>query len=190
MPRLPMTLKEVEALEFARATFAEWRSRGNPWSDDCVFTSEASRAFLRHFLRRAALEHPIHMMHVIAWARTNDPDVKDVLATLIIEFKSRGESLPTELAAYDMEMWRDSLSNSPRKLPARKKKNNLLRDIFIAMLIADVCTRFGLNPTRRSQHRESGCSIVAMALVEVNMQLGEAAIVAIWQKYGHAVAPL
>jgi hypothetical protein len=104
---LPATLAEAEALQYARGIIAYWRDSGNPWSDDSPLTAEAGRAVTRHLLRNAALDHPNHRLALIEMARDGDPDADDVLRTLIIEMQSRGEKLPTELAAHNMEIVRN-----------------------------------------------------------------------------------
>jgi hypothetical protein len=188
---LPATFDEAkhklvvaDALNYARREIARYGSSGSsPWSDDPLLMPEASRAFMRDFLRRVALEHPIHRMALIDWARAGDPVVHEVLAMLILEIKSRSEPLPTELFGYDMEITRDSiLSQHRKKAPARKKMANLLRDICIARVVAGVCDRYGLDPTGNSSRRRSACSIVAEALAVANMKMDGETVVTIWKK--------
>jgi hypothetical protein len=180
---LPATLIEAEALEFARREIARYRDGTNPWSDDSPLTAEAGRAALRHIMRQASLENPVHRMILAAWGRAGDPDADAVLRTLLIEYQSRGERPPTELANYNMEV----LQGGFHQPPARKKKNNLIRNICIATTVAAVIDRYGLRPTGRSPHCRSACSIVAEALGEAQMQLGNKAVEKIWEAYGRAM---
>jgi len=174
--QLPATI-EAEALAFARSKIAQFR-------DGSMLMAEASREFVRHVMRRAALLHPLHMMTLIDFARAGEPDADIVLRTLAIEIVDRGEPLPTTLGAYIMETIRGRV----RQRPARKRKNNLLRDILIVAIIDEVSSRFGLMPTGRSPQRRSACSIVAEALHEAHMQLGYKDIESIWNRLGRAVA--
>src|SRR5258708_5330334 len=107
---LPATLAQGEvrligaqALAHAKRKIAELRSRGNPYgTSDSVLTPEASRAVIRRICRNSALSHCDHIMDIIALARAGDPDADQVLLELIREFLSRGEQMPTELAAFNM----------------------------------------------------------------------------------------
>jgi hypothetical protein len=146
MGQLPATYADA-ALAFAQQQIVQFRDSTNPWSDDSPLTTEASRALMRHFFQ-AALQHPIPRMYIIEWAKSGEPDAAAALRTLMIEMKSRREELPTELAEYDM--WLLLRDGQRHQRPARKKKNNLLRDICIAMTVAVVMDRFGLDPTGRA----------------------------------------
>jgi hypothetical protein len=109
MTQLPSTLVETEMVQFAR----EWilRYSGNPWSPSPSHTADAGRALLRHMLRQMVLSlYAVHRMQVIARANAGDEDAAAVLSALIVERQSRGETLPTELAYYDMETHRRLLA--------------------------------------------------------------------------------
>jgi hypothetical protein len=64
MTNLPATIVEAKAIDFARA----WLSRysANPWSDQPSSSADAGREFWRHVLWRAARQHPVHRMRIIA----------------------------------------------------------------------------------------------------------------------------
>jgi hypothetical protein len=122
-------------------------------------------------------------MALIEWARAGDPVVHEVLASLILGVRSSKQQMPTELEAYEMEITRDSITGRRRrKLPARQKMSNLLRDLCIALVVAGICDRYGLNPTGSSSRRRSACSIVGEALGAVNMEMDEQSVVTVWKK--------
>ena len=68
-----------------------------------------------------------------------------------------------------------------------------MRDLGIAMTVAAVVDRFGLNPTRntasrgRPSARRSACSVVAEALASVHIGMGEKAVEAIWTRLANAM---
>jgi hypothetical protein len=185
MTRLPAPSVKAEALQLAHAYIVEFRDGKNPWSDVSPLTSEAGGAMFRHMLRVTALNHPVGMLNVIDMARGGEPDADAVLRTLILEYKSRQEAMPTELAGYDMELTaRDGGFLRP---PARQKKSNVLRDICIAIAVAAVIDRFGLRPTGRSPLKLSACSVVAEALEVAHLRLGYKAVEEIWRRYKRSV---
>jgi hypothetical protein len=190
---LPATFQEAEqrrieadALEYARREFVKYSRPGNPWGEEPLLQPEASREFVRFFLRQSwPLAGPMNRMLLIEWARAGDPVVHEVLASLIIEIKSRHEQLPAELAGYDLEITRDSiLSQYRKKAPARKKMSNLLRDICICLVVAGICDRFRplIKATGSSSRRRSACSIAGEALGAVGMEMDGETVVTIWKK--------
>jgi hypothetical protein len=185
-------LIEADALAYAQREIAKWRSMGNPYgTGDSVLTPEASRALLRQMYKNIALTHCDRMMDIIALARSGDPDADDALLELIREFLSRGEQLPTELAAYNMEVTRRGEGWHFRKRQGKKWYHHITRNICITLTVAAVCDHFPpLKPTGRSPHRRSASSIVAEALGEAEFvgQRGCKAVEAIWGKY-KCVAP-
>jgi hypothetical protein len=178
---LPATTIETEALDFAR----NWLGRhsGNPWSEHPNLSADAGRAFWRHMLWQG-VRHPVSRLQVIAMARAGDVDADAVLRTLMIEMQSRGETLPTELAAFNMEILHGGLHQPP----GPKRKEKILRDLSIALAVAAVCDRFDLSPTRNTASRgklsarRSACAIVADAL-----NMGEKAVEAIWTRLAGAM---
>jgi hypothetical protein len=188
MTNLPATLVESEALAFARKFVIGLHRTGGPWSGHSPFSDIESRAFVRQIFRQM-LPFASLRLQLTALARAGDPDARDVLHTLMIEAKSRGEDLPIELEGYNMEVLAGGTRH--RSPDGPKRKNKFTRHMFIALTVAAVVDRFGLPPTGRSPHRRSACSIVAEALREIGMQLGSAAVEKIWNKYrgGMPTAP-
>ncbi len=180
---------EEEALAYAQEMLNRYHGGGNPWSPASPLTAEAGRATMRHLYRQAALLHPITRMNVIVAARNGDTAARDVLNTLIIEMKSDRRALPTELENYTMEV----LAGGLHQPPGPRRKDKLLRDLVIALVVAAVCDRYQLAPTRntasrgRPAARRSACSIVAEALGGVRVPLGEKAVEAVWARLGIAM---
>jgi hypothetical protein len=96
MTKLPATV-ETEALAFACQEIALFRDNASPWSDRSSLTAEASRAFVRHIMRLAALSHPARMLQVIEIARSGEADADSVLRELAMEFIYRHEPMPDPL---------------------------------------------------------------------------------------------
>jgi len=189
MTTLPATAAEAEALTFAREWLVRAQEAGNPWSAHSPFAPEAGRAVTRHLMRCSALLHPINRLQIIAMARASDADADAVLRQLMIEMQSRAEPLPTELAAYNMELLHGGLHPPP----GPKRKDKILRDLCIAMTVAAVVDRFGFYTTRntasrgRPSARRSACAIVAEALGSVEISMGEKAVEAIWFRLANAM---
>ena len=103
---LPATYDEAvaaEALAYARAEVVFYRNSANPWSANSPLSPEASRAFTR-WVMTWSTQFPLSRLRLIDLARLGDPDAHTVLCTVIVEMTSRREELPTELAAYNMEV--------------------------------------------------------------------------------------
>jgi hypothetical protein len=167
-------------LAFAREELARFSSGSSPWSEASAMTAEGSQAMMRH-LMQVAMRDTVNRMHVIAAAKAGDEGAIEVLASLLIELKSRRVEMPTELLEYDM--WQ-TLHRSHRR-PARKKKNYVLRDLCIAMTVAAIVDRFPtIRPTGRSARNRSACQLVGEAL---NPSMNYSAVKAIWQRYGHVM---
>jgi hypothetical protein len=183
----PRVVIETEARTFAREQHINKLNAGpNQWSPGSLLNPDAGQGFVRDMFRRiACLGDPRMRMWVIAAARAGDPDAIEALRWLLLEYKSRGIGLPRELDGYDMEVTAGNISPHMRSGP--KKKNKIVRNICIAMTVAAVVDRFGIDPTGRSLHRKSACEIVAEALADARMSLGRKAVEAIWATYGHAM---
>ena len=93
--------------------------------------------------------------------------------------------MPLELREYDL--WLTKHGERRRQRSGRKKKSYILRDLCIAMTVAAVIDRCGLDPTGRSPRRRSACSIVAEALAAAHMAVGYEAVKKIWERYRQAM---
>jgi hypothetical protein len=123
-------------------------------------------------------------MDVIKLARHGDDDAKAVLREAILELKSSGAALPVELEAYNMEVLHGAMGHA---VSGPKRKDRLLRDVYICMTVAAVCDRFGLEPTGRARHRRSACDIVAETLQAAGIARGHKAVEKIWARYERAM---
>jgi hypothetical protein len=63
----------------------------------------------------------------------------------------------------------------------------VLRDLYVAMVVAAVIDRFGLKATGRSPRHRSACAVVAEALGDVHIERGEKSVEKIWERYGRAM---
>jgi hypothetical protein len=125
------------------------------------------------------------MMNIADCAREGSSIAEEALRELILEATDRGESLPIYLRAVSM----DFIRGGRRGLPGRKPADTYLRDIAIAVIVAEIVQRFNLRPTGRSARTRSVCFIVAKALAEAKMQKGYKAVERAWIRYGGAWAP-
>jgi hypothetical protein len=177
MTKLPIPEREAEALAFARGMIATLHRSGTPWSAASPLAADGSAAFVRSVLRQAVASGSADVrMGIIALARSGDADAAAVLREAIVELKSCRQELPTELENYNMEIVRGGMGHRP---PGPRKKNKLLRNLYIAVTVSAVVDRFGLPAMTRSPHQQSACSIVAEALQEAGIAMGTKAIEAI-----------
>jgi hypothetical protein len=180
MTNLPTTTVD-EPLAFARAHLVHLH-RSSPWNLPASTPAEAT-AMVQETLR-GMLSYAQGRLLLVAAARVGSTDAHAVLTTVILEAKSRGTLLPTELEAYAMEL---VAGLAPPHLRGPKKKDKMLRDIRIALTVAALIDRFGLDPTSRSARRRSACAVVAEALAVVHMGMGVKAVERIWQAYARAM---
>jgi hypothetical protein len=178
MAKLPATVEEADALLFARDLITRLSGAGSAGSP---FEAAESRYMLRKCLG-AALQTANGRMWLIEQARNGEEESRIVLRDAILEMKSRHVELPTELEFYNMQVVRGDIT-PPLRWQGPKKKNELTRNVCIAIVVAGVVGRFGLKPTGSSARRRSACSIVGEALEAVGMRLGYEAIKTIWNEY-------
>lgn len=191
-----MTPVPANVFDEAEAYACRWITRAfattdSPWSNDPWASPAASRAFVRHTLEWM-LETASGRLHVIALARAGDPDAFELLNSLMMEMKSRLGGLPTtELKAWDMEVGEAARRTGKYppfgQFPGPKKKNNLLRDLIIALTVSAVADRYGLPPTGNSPRKHSASKVVASALVVVRRGMGHKAVEHIWETYSGAM---
>jgi hypothetical protein len=168
MPQL-----EADALTFARCFVAKWHHAGTATADE-------SQAFLQDFLRMGMSLSAVARMDVIALARSGDAGAKTVLRERIIEMQSRDQALPVELQNYNMEVLHGGMGHAQR---GPKKARKFLRNIHIALTVAALQDRFGLDPLGHARHRRSACDIVAEAVREAGISMGIKSVEAIWKLY-------
>ena len=185
VPASAASAVEIEALAFARRLIASMAVGGTPWSPASPFSAEASAAFMRSWLRAGAMLSAVNRMHLVALARTGEPESARVLRELILEAKSRRQELPTEVEAYAMEL---VSGIAEQQAPGPKGKNKFLRNMLIALCVGAVVDRFRLPATGRSARWRSACSIVAEALGEVGINMSPKRVERVWEDYW-AAAP-
>jgi hypothetical protein len=166
-------LREADVVAFARAEIACLRN--NPVDGVRVLDQGDNRRYSRQIMKALALAHPLHLMEIADYARAGWTLADEALRELIVEFLDRGESMPTYLAAYNMELARGNI----RHPPGPRKEDRFLRDLALVVVMEIVAGRFGLNPTRSSSRRPSAASVVAKAA-----QMSESAVVTLWRRYG------
>jgi hypothetical protein len=181
MTKLAATIESVDALAYARELIRRLAAAGDGGS---LFEPMASRTFVRNFMHSGALFSTKTRMSIIHLARAGDDDADAVIRDLILEIRGRGESLPFDLDNYAMELVHGDMR--PR-WSGPKKKNEFLRNIFIALMVAAICDRFGLTPTGRSARRRSGCAVVGQALEVIGRRMSAKAVEAIWRTYGRSM---
>jgi hypothetical protein len=193
MTILPATIVEAEALAFARRCIA-WVRDGNlalggiergRW-----FEKNESHRISRQMFKAWAMESPINRMNAVEFARAGWALADEALRELILEYLDRREPLPTYLAAFAMEV---AAGVRFRRMPARRKSDNVLRDIIITFIVCFVSERFALRPTRnREAHRRpSACSIVTDALrLEGVLVIAESGINKIWERHSADVGKM
>jgi hypothetical protein len=183
MTNLPQTMIEAEALAHARGAFAELHDADLLGLGIPTIHPEAGPIFVRSTLKMIALSHPLNMMSVIDHARAGWYEADTVLRELTIEIVDRGDSLPTALGAYTMEVIR----GHPPQPRGPKKATNALQDILVAGVVCELIERFGLKPTRNAlSRRVSACDIVAAAVNEagIGRSVGYKAVERLWLRYG------
>ena len=83
-----------------------------------------------------------------------------------------------------MEVLHGAMGHAP---PGPRKKDKILRNVFICLTVAAVVDRFELEPTGRSPRRRSACKIVSEALADIGRGMGRRAVETIWETYGAAM---
>jgi hypothetical protein len=179
MTKLLATRKSTEALAYARRLI----ERGHRTDEfgSSVFDPARSREFVRSVISVMMLTAE-GRLSLIELARIGEEDAQIILKTAILEFKSRGERLPTELEAYNMELVAGRVP-LPVGVDGPDRRDRLLRDISISTTVAAVCDRFGLKMFGRSARTRSGCSVVGEALGVIGKRMSTATVETICKRY-------
>jgi hypothetical protein len=130
------------------------------------------------------------MLDLVSLARAGADLAYDAVLELIIEHKHGRREMPPPLAAFDME--KDDPRHRRQRQRGKKRADYLMRDIAVTTIVAEVCSNFGLKPTRQwysKQERPSGCGIVARAMTEEGFPIGDGAVMAIWTRYNRVAFP-
>ena len=185
MSKLHATIQSTEALDYAR--WMVQRLHRNDGETGSFFEEAENRAFVRKALRLGLLTVD-GRLSMLALARAGEEDAQIILRTEILELKSRRLPLPAEFDGYEMELIRGMVP-PPRGAPGPDMRNEFLRNVAIAAMVAALCDRFGLKPTGRSVRGRSACSIIAEALGIIQKQMTPHAVVSIWKRHKHNMPP-
>jgi hypothetical protein len=179
---------EADALAYAKKLVAWYRDK--QWfSSDSVLSQEAAHAFAIEYLKQRARGHHDAMMHIAKQARAGSEDARKALLDLANEYLHENAEMPPSLASFQMECNKGLIP----KRRGRDLVSNSMRNIAIAMMVSELCAKFGLQPTGRSARRHSGCHFIAVALASElprgTIKPGDDAVVTIWKEWKWALAP-
>lgn len=132
---------------------------------------------------------------LIAAAKAGDPDMVDLLRSVIIEAKSKQIDMPLEIKEYDL--WKDVFGEQRKRRTEKRDYNS--RNLHVAIIVAVLVDEFPtLLATGRSARRRSACSIVGEALFEVevtkanktvHLQRSYETVKKVWDRLGHVIMP-
>jgi hypothetical protein len=185
MSKLHATVQLTEALDYAR--WMVLRLHRDDGGSGSFFEAPESRAFVRKVLRLMLLT-VAGRLSLLALARAGEEDAQVILRTEILELKSRRLPLPAEFDGYEMELIRGMVP-PPRAGAGPDMRNEFLRNVAIAAMVAALCDRYGLKPTGRSVRGRPACSIVAEALGVVHKRMTPHAVVSIWKRHKRTMPP-
>lgn len=182
------TDREDAALEYARRMVRQWRDGDNPWSKESPLTADGG-ALIRHIIRTIAEQADGGLQYVINCAELGDIHSEQTLRDMMNDFHMQHRLMPPPLATYQMEInrkgWRRPVVKDAKRWP-----RNAIRDLYIAILVADLCRNFSITATGRSARRRCACQIVREALeIEANLTLEYETIKTIWQHFMPMIAP-
>jgi hypothetical protein len=138
-----------------------------------ILTPEASHTLFRTYVRERLKAGSISLEWVIKFAEAGHQDLDLALRELAVEVLGRGE-MPTELSAYVRRALLRPLVNYP---PGKHITDTWARDPGIAGLVHLTMQEWRLLKSRshHSKHltRPSACQLVALALAQRGIMLGE-----------------
>jgi hypothetical protein len=172
MMKLPATLKEAEALALARERKARF-TEGNPFSEHSALSPEASRAFCAD-LMKPMLQSAEGRMWLVAAAKAGEPYPVDLLQAVRLECKSRNLEMTTELKEYDLWV----TLHGERRRRRSEATSYPVRDICMALTVAEIIDRYDFKPTGSSARFRSACSIVAEA-----WGMSYNTVLTVWQRH-------
>lgn len=182
MTTLPATIREAEAVDYARQCIAFARSgQLKLWGvvPGAWFEKSENQRACRLMIRELMLRDVTILMDAVAFARAGYEWWEDCLRELILEFQNRGAPMPTYLAAFAMELTRGV--RYLRKA-GRHRGDDIVRDMIITSVVGIVAERFNLRPTRNAASRRvSACSVVAVALEREGMATSEWNVIQLWK---------
>jgi hypothetical protein len=160
MSQLPKPTQVAEAQAYARQRLEELKDKHLPGAGLPILHPDAGEIFARQCIRLKAFSGALGMLFVIELARAGYDEADLALRELAIELMHI-KQCPPMLEGYAME----ALKTPYRRKRGRRKSTNLLQDIMLTALIADLIQKFGLHATRKAEtHRDSACDILAAAV--------------------------
>jgi hypothetical protein len=201
MTRLPMTFKDAETAMLEAEALAYTRHNVRMIRDEKIrffglelsWLAKADNRRLAVQMMKNGAARPLFLMDLCNLARAGWPIADEALRELIVEYQSRGEPMPTPLAAYTMEI--ADPRQRWRPIGGPEKADTFLRDIAITFVVGDTSwkfAKFGLKPTRQvasRRRRPSGCSIAARAMAAEGLAISEATVARVWTKFGWIAFP-
>jgi hypothetical protein len=176
-----LNANEQAALDFARQEFIQAKNTDSPWGGGSMLSREASHGLIASTLTWGWPDVRVRLW-LIMIARAGLRDAQMALQRIILEYQSRHERMPTELAAYDMEVKTFGLPS-----PAGPKKTaRMVRDLLIMLTTMALVEKFGLYRTKRSPNHRSASEITAMALPTVGISMGYKSVEKIVDRYRDA----
>lgn len=186
--KLPAVQADRDAYAFACRMLRGFADTSSPWSSELALSPQAGRGFFRDVLARSVRSPYVNLrLQVLAAARAGDDDAIFVVNHFINDMKSLGVQLPTEFAAYSMDVVAGLVR--PR---GPKAKELFAKNIVIANTVAALIDRFGIPYSRKRKGRDgrpsarrSGSAIVSAALKEATggqLDVGEKMVEHIYEK--------
>ena len=175
MTKLPATVLEAEATNWARDTVREHKKAGGIFSDD------AHLRYGRAAMKVWILSHPFGADDIVYFAENNSKEADIALREVIAEKTNRGEQLGAVLGAYNIRLL--SPTRSQKHGPGRA--DNFVRDMGIVMLVAALIERFGLAPTwNRKARKPAAPTIAATVLTEAGIvSMSSRGVEKVWGRY-------
>jgi hypothetical protein len=181
MTKLPVTLIEAEALKYARDWIARMQQGDFLDLGLSPLHKETGHAFFQRMIRKYALSGAEPMLAMIDLADAGLEDARQALIELIGEYLNDHRPLPSFLADYNMRALTGRTA-----IRGKQKADNVIADIAIVVLVAELIEKFGLKARRGqlAKRQPSACSVVAMALSETGVRpVTEAAVGVLHAKY-------
>jgi hypothetical protein len=160
MTQLPKPTQAAEARAQARQCLEQLKDKHLPGTGLPILHQDAGEIFARRVLQLKALSGALGMLCVIEFARAGWDEADLALRELAMELMHR-KQCPPMLEAYAME----ALKTPYRRKRGRRKSTNLVQDVMLTALMADLVRKFSLHPTRKTDaHRDSACDILVVAV--------------------------
>jgi hypothetical protein len=176
-----------EALAFARECIRQIRNEGITLMGVTLrwFEQDDALKFWHKQLGTVAVNDPTMMHQLTLYARAGWGLADEVLCELETQYGHFRVDKPVALEAY---MTDRRLFGRPERTKSAQPHSHFLRDIAIAVIVAEVCGRFGVKPTK-SGKQPCGASITADALCAEQLAIGEATVVKIWTRLSKIAFP-